>query len=207
MDATLKLDLKRKYRHLYNPSPRQVSLVDVPVFNFLMLDGAGDPNHSEQYQHALNALYSVSYTLKFMLKKADKPVDYPVIALEGCWWTADDMLDYQQRENWRWTMMIMQPEFITLQHVAQAMEQAALKKDLPAISQLRFEPFDEGLSAQVMHLGPYADEAPTIARLHQFIAESGYQEHGKHHEIYLSDPRRAESSRMKTILRHPVTQR
>ena len=205
MVAILKLDLRRKYRLLYNPSPRAVSVVDVPLFNFLMIDGSGDPNNSAEYEQALNALYSASYTLKFMLKKSEKPVDYPVMALEGLWWTVDDSLDLSQRDNWRWTMMIMQPEFITKEQVAQALEQAAKKKDVPALGELRFEPFHEGLSAQIMHLGSYSTEPPTIAKLHGFIAENGYHERGSHHEIYLGDPNRTAPERLKTILRHPIT--
>ena len=206
MVPILKLDLKRKYRLLYNPSPREVSIVDVPLFNYLMIDGSGDPNNNAEYEQALDALYSASYTLKFMLKKSEKPVDYSVMALEGLWWIADGSLDLQDRTNWRWTMMIMQPEFINQKQINLALEQAAQKKDIPALSRLRYESLHEGLAAQIMHIGPYATEAPTIAKLHGYIHENGYHEHGKHHEIYLSDPRRATPERLKTILRHPVTQ-
>jgi hypothetical protein len=203
----LKLDLKRKYRQLYNPSPKQVAVVDVPALNFLMVDGEGNPNTSHAYQDAVGALYSVAYSLKFMLKKAsgDAAVDYPVMALEGLWWV-DDMTRFSvlYKEDWKWTMMIMQPEFITPEQVAEAMAQAARKKDLPALPLVRFETYAEGLSAQIMHLGPYADEGPAMQRLHGFIEESGYKTNGKHHEIYLSDARKTAPARMKTVLRQPI---
>jgi hypothetical protein len=205
MADILKLDLKRKYRHLYNPTPRAVTTVDVPEFNFLMIDGAGDPNTAQEYQDAVNALYSAAYTIKFMVKKGQLAIDYPVMALEGLWW-ADDMAEFSmaRKELWKWTMMIMQPEFITREMVTEAVEQAAARKELPALPKLRFECHAEGLCAQIMHLGPYEAEAPTIAKLHGFIELNGYKRHGKHHEIYRSDPRKAAPARMKTILRQPI---
>ncbi len=201
----LKIDLKRQLRHLYNPSPKRVELVDVPAMNFLMIDGAGDPNTSPAYKDALSALYSLAYTLKFMLKKGPEAVDYPVMALEGLWW-GDDMAVFglERKGDWKWTMMILQPEFITAEHVARAAEEARRKKDLPALPLTRFEAYHEGLSAQVMHLGPYAAEAPTIQRLHAFIADNGYAMNGKHHEIYLGDPTRTAPERLKTIIRQPI---
>lgn len=202
------LDLKRKYRTLFNPSPKHVSLVEVPALNFLMIDGRGDPNSAPEYPDAVSALYGAAYTLKFMVKKGETPlapVDYPVMALEGLWWS-DDLSTFSmgRKDEWKWTMMILQPEFITADLVARAIEQAARKKDLPSLAALRFECYTEGLCAQIMHLGPYDDEPPTIEKLHGFIAESGYQRDGKHHEIYLSDPRKVAPSRMKTVLRQPI---
>ncbi len=201
----MKLDLKRKYRHLYNPTPRQPSIVDVPEFPFLMIDGTGDPNTSPAYQEAVQALYSVAYTLKMMIKKSELAVDYPVMALEGLWWS-DDGAEFSpaNKAAWQWTMMIMQPEFVTAEHVQQAVAQVGKKRDLPALARLRFEPFHEGLCVQIMHLGPYAAEAPAIERLHHFIQENGYRLRGKHHEIYLGDPRKTAPTRLKTILRQPV---
>ena len=209
MADILKLDLKRKYRYLYNPTPKQVSIVEVPAFNFLMVDGSGNPNTSQAYQDAIAALYGAAYTLKFMIKKGVvagvQPVDYPVMALEGLWWS-DDMAEFSmaQKESWKWTMVIMMPEFVEKEMVSQALAKAAANKDLPALSRLRFESYAEGMSAQIMHLGPYADEASTMEKLHSFIKDNGYQFNGKHHEVYLSDPRKAAPSRMKTILRQPI---
>ena len=201
----VKLDLKRKFRYLYNPTPKQPALVNVPEMNFIMIDGEGDPNTSQQYQDALSVLYSVAYTLKFMLKKSELAIEYPVMPLEGLWW-ADDVVQFcmTNKDALKWTMMIMQPEFVTDHHVQQAIEQVGRKRDLPTLSLLRFESFAEGLSAQIMHLGSYADEAPTIQRLHVFIPENGYELHGKHHEVYLSDPHKIAPARLKTIIRQPV---
>jgi hypothetical protein len=205
----LKLDLKRKYRHLLNPTPKAPTMVDVPALNYLWIEGSGDPNTSQVYQDAVNTLYSVAYTLKFMCKKGElegqAPVDYPVMALEGLWWAEDMALFLDTpKDEWLWRMMIMQPDLITAQNVQQASEQAARKKELPALPRLQFGPYAEGLCAQIMHLGPYAAEGPTVQALHAFIKENRYQTNGRHHEIYLSDPRKAAPARMKTIVRQPI---
>lgn len=198
-----KLDLKKTFKTLYNPSPKEFSVVDVPAMNFLMIDGAGDPNTAMAYKEAVEALYAASYTLKFAIKK-QLGVDYPVMPLQGLWW-ADDMKDFLtgRREDWRWTMMIMQPEMITLAHVDAAIKDAQAKKGLPGLTQLRFEAFTEGLAAQIMYFGLYRDEGPTIARLHEFIAAEGGALSGKHHEIYLSDPRKTAPDKLKTVIRQP----
>jgi hypothetical protein len=200
-----KLDLKKDLKHLYNPSAKAFVTVDVPLMNFLMIDGQGNPNTSPAYGEAVQALYSVAYTIKFAVKKA-LGIDYPVMPLEGLWW-ADDMRAFSAglKDDWRWTMLIMQPEPVTRDHVESAMAQASEKKALPALSRLRFEPFHEGLSVQILHIGPFDQEAPTLARLHnEFIPANGYVTAGKHHEIYLSDPSRVPPEKWKTVLRQPV---
>lgn len=199
-----KVDLKKELKHLYNPSAKEVVLVDVPDMNFLMIDGAGDPNTAQQFKDAVQVLYGVSFTLKFMIKKGQE-IDYAVMPLEGLWWT-DDMTQFSmdRKDIWKWTVMIMQPEYVRADLVDKAIDQIAKKKDPPALSQTRFERFHEGLSAQIMHIGPYAAEAPTIQKLHQFIEDTGHALRGKHHEIYLSDPRRAAPEKMKTVVRQPV---
>ena len=199
-----KLDLKKQYRELYLPSTKECSVVDVPELQFLMIDGAGDPNTSDEYREALEALYAMSYTLKF-LSKQTLGIDYVVMALEGLWWT-EDMADFSEDDKsaWNWTSMIMQPSHLTKAHFEQAVEQVRAKKDPVALNRMRFQSFHEGLSVQIMHLGPYAEEAPTIARLHQFASDSGYRLQDKHHEIYLSDPRRAAPEKMRTVIRQPV---
>jgi hypothetical protein len=201
-----KLDLRKQLKHLYNPSKRDFQLIDIPAMNFVMIDGQGDPNTSESFQTASQALYSVSYTLKFEFKK-NQGVDYPVMPLEGLWW-ADDMEVFrmERRSDWKWTLMIMQPDVVKRSHFKTALQQAA-KKDIPALADLRFERFREGLSAQIMYLGAYADEGPTISRMHAFIEESGCKPEGKHHEIYLGDPRRSAPEKLKTVLRQPVKRR
>ena len=199
-----KLDLKKQYRELYLPSAKECSVVDVPELQFLMIDGHGDPNTSDEYREALEALYAMSYTLKFLSKQTED-IDYVVMALEGLWWT-DDMADFSEDDKsaWSWTSMIMQPSHLAADHMEAAVEQVRSKKNPPALDKVRFEPFREGLSVQIMHVGPYAEEAPTIARLHRFAGDNGYQLRDKHHEIYLSDPRRAAPEKLRTVIRQPV---
>jgi hypothetical protein len=201
MTTTIEIEqeLKRLYRARQTPE-----LVDVPELAFLMIDGQGDPNSSSQFQQAVQALYGVSYTLKFALKRASG-TDYRVAPLEGLW-CADDMTSFalEDKSAYQWTLMIRQPDQVTPELVEQAAGEVEQKKQLPAAGELRLEPFAEGRSAQVLHLGPYAAEAPTIERLHAFIADQGYVRRGKHHEIYLGDPRRSAPERLKTILRRPV---
>jgi hypothetical protein len=202
------LDIVRQHRELYAPSAKHAAIVEVPELAFIMLDGRGDPNGSEEYVQALGALYGVAYTLKFTLKKADPERDFKVAPLEGLWWTDDDAPSLaelqQERDAWHWTMMIAMPDAVTAAEVAAAADAAARRRELPAASRIRLERFAEGLAAQIMHIGPYAEEAPTIERLHAFAAEQGYELRGRHHEIYLGDPRRTAPERLKTVVRHPV---
>ena len=199
-----KLDLKKTLKVFYEPSARAFSVLDIPPMNFIMIDGHGNPNTSAEYAESLQALYSIAYTLKFKIKK-ELMVDYPVMAAEGLWWM-DDMREFSlaQKDDWKWTMMIMQPEIVTPDLFAQAVEEAVKKKGQPALLRLRLERFQEGLAAQIMYFGPYADEGPTIARLHQFIEEGGYIRFGKHHEIYLGDPRRTAPEKLRTVIRQPM---
>lgn len=201
-----KLDLRKELRTLYDAPPGPV-VVEVPAMNFLMIDGAGDPSRSEEYPRAVEALFGLSYTLRFMVKKGGGP-DYGVLPLEGLWWADDpSAFSLDRREAWRWTSMVMQPEAVTEELVERARAELRRKKDPPALERLRFERFEEGLSVQAMHVGPFADEGPTIARLHRFAEERGYGLRGKHHEIYLSDLRRTAPERLRTILRQPVEER
>jgi len=197
------IDLKKALKPYYTASAAKPSIIDVPPMKGLMVDGMGDPN-GQAFQEAVGSLYSVAYTLKFSFKK-DKAVDYPVMALEGLWY-ADDPADFlsDKRENWKWTLMIVLPGIVTKKDVAQAIETVKKKAKFPRYPEVRFELFAEGRAAQVMHVGPYAAEGPTIARLHRFVEEQGYKLRGKHHEIYLSDPRRSAPEKLRTIIRHPV---
>lgn len=199
-----KIDFKKQLKHLYGPSEKEVVAIDVPAMNFLMIDGQGDPNSSVEYSNALEALYPVSFTLKFMVKKGGMEIDYGVMPLEGLWW-ADDMSAFTANDKsaWKWTMMIMQPEFITEHMVAEAIENVRTKKNPTALDLLRFEAFDEGICAQTLHIGPFSEEGPTIEKVHQFIEEKS-ERRGKHHEIYLSDIRRAAPEKWKTIIRQPM---
>ncbi len=202
---TKKVDLRKEFKHLYNPSAKEVSIVDVPPMNLLMLDGEGDPNTSEWYKQAVEALYSVSYAIKFMVKRGELGVDYAVMPLEGLWW-ADDMKEFSvsDKEAWKWTMMIMQPEQYVSERLFEQARQSTVKKtDLPALASIRFETFRENRAAQILHVGPFAEEGPNIQMIHRSIEEQGHELRGKHHEIYLSDPRRTAPERLKTVIRQP----
>jgi len=199
-----KLDLKNTLKYLYVPSAKTFSIVEVLPMNFIMIDGRGDPNTSQEYTEAVQALYTGAYTLKFKVKK-ELGVDYPVMALEGLWWV-DDMREFstERKEDWKWTMMIMQPEIITPALFTQAVSEAIARKGQPALTKLRLERLEEGIAAQILYFGPYAGEGPTIFRLHQFIRVKGFSNSGKHHEIYLSDPRRTAPEKLRTVIRQPM---
>jgi hypothetical protein len=205
-----KIDLRKESKHLYAPSAKQVQLVDVPELQFAMIDGAiepgSEPGLSPAFADALQALYGISYTLKFMAKqRAEDPIDYPVMALEALWWVEDGRFDIAVKDNWFWTAMILQPGFVTAEMFADGLAQLRKKRgDSPALGKLRLERWREGLSVQVMHIGLYSEEPATVARMEAFAAASGYRMAGKHHEIYLGDPRKAAPEKLKTVLRHPV---
>lgn len=200
-----KLDLKKQWKHLYQPSAKEVSIVDVPRLSYLMVDGEGDPNTAPAFQQAVEALYSLSYTLKFSLKKDPRPVDYGVMPLEGLWWADDPRYFYQaDKSAWRWTVMILQPDFISRPEVDAAFAEVRKKKSPAALDQVRLEVFEEGPSVQILYLGPFVEEGPTIQRMHDFIHCAGKELRGKHHEIYLNDPRRTAPAKLKTILRQPM---
>ena len=197
-------DLKKELKDLYQATAKNVVQVDVPELKFLMIDGQGDPNTSVAYAEAVQALFSVSYTAKFMVKKGQMALDYAVMPLEGLWW-ADDMRAFAtaDKAQWQWTMMVMQPDFVPDELIHEAIGVVLRKKELPGVDRLRLERVREGRCAQVLHVGPFSEEGPAIERLHDFINErSGLR--GKHHEIYLSDVRRADPKRWKTILRQPM---
>jgi len=200
-----KIDFRKELKTLYNPPAGRFEVVDVPAMNFFMADGEGDPNTATTYREAVEALYAASYTLKFMAKKALSR-DYVVPPLEGLWW-AEDMTTFTSRDKgrWSWTMMIMIPDFIDAAMAEQAIAAAAKKKELPGLARLRVENLDEGRSVQTMHIGSYDEEGPVLKRLHaEFLPQNGLVETGKHHEIYLGDPRKTAPEKLKTILRQPV---
>ncbi len=199
-----KIDLKKELKSLYHVSASQVVEVQIPLLRYLMVDGKGDPNTSTDYARAIEALFTVSYAAKFALKKSPAATDYAVMPLEGLWW-ADDMSAFTagDKTNWRWTMMILQPSFVSPDLIAATIAEVGKKKKLPALEKLRLEEFAEGRCAQILHIGPFSEEGPTIAKLHDFIAARGSLA-GKHHEIYLSDIRRAAPAKWKTILRQPM---
>ncbi len=204
-----KIDFKKQLKHLYNASAKEAVIVDVPAMNYLMVDGKGDPNTSREAQEAIETLFPVAYGIKFMIKK-EQAIDYGVMPLEGLWWT-DDMSQFtpENKDIWKFTYMIMQPEYVSGDLVDKALKEVERKKNPPALSRVRFESLNEGPSAQIMHPGPFSAEGPTIDRLHSFIREKGYSFDGlvqKHHEIYLSDFRRVAPEKMRTILRQPFVE-
>ncbi|TDP96083.1 hypothetical protein EV186_10463 [Labedaea rhizosphaerae] len=200
-----KYDVKKAHRQLYAPSAKEFAVVDVPEFRYLAVDGQGDPNTSAAYAQAIEALYGVAYTLKFASKRTlDR--DFVVGPLEGLW-RADDPAVFLSRDKqaWEWTMLISQPTWITEEMVRSAIDDVAKKKAPPAIDAVRLHTMTEGTSVQILHVGSYDDETPTLDRLHnQYLPEHGLAFNGDHHEIYLSDARRTPPAKLKTILRQPV---
>lgn len=201
----MKADLKKLDR--YRASQGEIRMLTVPPAHYLMVDGTGDPNTAAEYREALEALYPLSYAIKF-ISKADG-ADYVVPPLEGLWW-AGDYASFSSRRNkgdWRWTLMIALPEFVTAATVNQGFEAVRAKNQVPlAMDRIRMEGLDEGLCFQTLHVGPYDEEGPSIEKIHDRIAAEGLRPAGKHHEIYLSDPRRVDPDRLKTILRQPAGQ-
>jgi hypothetical protein len=198
-------DIKKERKDLYAPKQGEFEIVEVPPLDFLMVDGRGDPNTSTAYREALQALYAASYAVRAVAKTRLEKV-HTVGPLEGLW-SADDLDAFRARDKdaWHWTMMIAQPDWITADLVEEALG-AARKKQLPALDLLRFERYPEGRSVQTLHVGSYDDEGPTLERLHrEFLPANGLVPTGRHHEIYLSDARKTEPARLKTILRQPVS--
>lgn len=208
------LDLKKQFKGLYQPSAKKIEAVQVPNLQFAMIDGqiekGSEPGKSPRFAEATQALYSVCYTLKFMFKKREKnAIDYPVMPLEGLWGVTDEKFDITIKDNWTYTLMIMQPEVVTKEIFEEARANVRKKKgDSELLNQVKLAYFEEGLCVQTMHIGPYATEMATLERMREFMSENGLFDNvgpnGLHHEIYISDPRKAKPEKMKTVLRHPV---
>ena len=204
----MKVDFKKELKELYNPKAGVFSLVKVPKLQYLMVDGQGDPNKVVEYQEAVQALFSVSYTLKFHSKN-ELGKDYVVPPLEGLWWS-DNFDDFRSRRKnkWSWTMMIMVPEWLDRKEFKEAVSTVRSKKPDIKVERLRLESLNEGLSVQIMHIGSYDDETPTLVKLHdEWLPANGLKETLKHHEIYIGDPRKTPAAKLKTVLRQPVIKR
>lgn len=205
-----KLDLKKQYKHLYLPSAKVVSEVDVPDLHYTMIDGRLEPGvlpgDSEDFTETMSAMYGVAYTLKFMSKlRETDPLDFTVMAMEGLWGTESGTFSFEATDDpWLYTLLMLQPEHITESMFVDAVEQANSKNPSGALGRMRLERWREGPSIQLMHIGPYADEPRSIAMMDDYATEHGLELHGRHHEIYLGDPRRAKPENLKTVLRHPV---
>jgi hypothetical protein len=208
-----KLDLRTQYKDLYLPSAKKVIVVDVPEFLFVALDGVVEagvrPGDSDSFRDALTAMYGVGFGLKFLSKlRPDDPIDFTVMAVEGLWATESGArFDFNWRERSLYTLLMMQPDHITSAMFEQAVADAREKRSSPALERLRLERWREGLSIQIMHIGPYADEPATLDKMDAFVEENGYELHGRHHEIYIGDPNRSKPENLKTVLRHAVRPR
>lgn len=203
-----KYDLKREHAELYAPSAKEFAIVDVPPMRYLAVDGHGDPNIAPSYRDAVEALFGVAYAVKFASKRR-LGRDFVVTPLEGLWW-ADDRGAFVARDKsaWNWTMLIAQPDWIDEDAVAAAVAAARAKSPNPALDLLRLEHLHEGRSAQILHVGSYDDEEPTLARLHdEWMPQHGLTFNGPHHEVYLSDARRTAPEKLRTVLRQPVRPR
>lgn len=208
------VDLKKKWKHLYSPSAKAIGVVEVPRLQFAMINGSIEkgrsPGISPGFQEATQAIYSIAYTLKFMLKKrTTNAVDYPVMALEGLWWVKDGIFDIAVQDNWLYTLMILQPDVMTDEVFQAGLAEVRRRRgDNASLARLRLSKFEEGLCMQIMHVGPYSAELATVEKMRAFAEANGYRDGigrgGKHHEIYLGDPRKANPARLKTILRHPI---
>lgn len=199
-----KLDPKKTLEGLYQASAKEPAVVDVPPLRYLMVDGEGDPNTAPAYAEAIEALFSVAYTTKFMVKKGPQAIDYGVMPLEGLWWS-DDLSAFRTgaKDRWKWTAMILQPDFVSDGLIGEAIDEVRTKKQRPGVNRLRLDTLTEGRCAQILHVGPFSEEGPTIERLHAFITARSTLR-GQHHEIYLSDIRRAAPAKWKTIIRQPM---
>lgn len=204
-----KFDYKKEFKDLYMPKTKPV-LIDVPAMNFIMMDGKGDPNGAE-YQNVVSTLYALTFTIKMSKMSGKQPegyFEYVVPPLEGLWWCEGDRFYFDRRDTWLWISMIRQPEFVTQEVFNWAVDECRRKKPDLDISQVRFESFTEGLCVQMMHIGPYADEPNSVELMHKYMAENNLRDvtglERKHHEIYLSDPRKTAPEKLKTVLRHPV---
>jgi hypothetical protein len=204
------IDFKKEYPDLYQPKARP-AFVDVPEMTFIMVDGSGNPNENPLFEEAVELLYGLSYTLKMSHRKGLAPAgffDYVVPPLEGLWWVEDDRFSLEKRDNWKWTLMIRQPEFVTEEFFHWAVDAFSKKKPGQRVEKARLQSFTEGSSVQILHIGPYATEPETVQAMDAFMLAQGWKSRlgqgGKHHEIYLSDPRKSLPEKMKTVLRHPV---
>jgi hypothetical protein len=205
LEDVANIDLKQVYREHYSAKASEPVVVDVPSRPFLMIDGAGDPNTSEQYRNAVEALYPLAYGLRAAVKRLTGDA-YVVMPLEGLWWSEQTSpFDPANKSAWLWTAMICLPEMVTASMSDDVLPAVGASKHLVAGDLARVELFSEGKSAQVLHVGSYADESPTIAKLHEYIEALGCSPAGKHHEIYLSDPRTTDPAKLRTIIRQPFT--
>lgn len=202
-----KIDYKKDFKAWYKAPEKGCVFIDIPPLQYLMIDGAGDPNTAPAFHAAVEALYGIAYTIKFSAKKSGIGPEYSIAPLDGLWWCEgmeEGCFDPENRSLWRWTLMLVQPAHIDGAMLHSAVAQMDAKGKKGPFGDLRLATLEEGPCIQTLHVGPYSDEAPSIAAMHRHIEDQGYVPHGRHHEIYLSDPRRTSPEKLKTILRQPV---
>lgn len=201
-----KLDYKKMYKNLYLPKTSP-EIIEVPAIPFVMLDGQGDPN-GEEFATATEALYSFSYSVKMSYKRDDIPkgyFDYTVFPMEGVWDLVDKSLSARDKSNYAYTIMIRQPEFLTEELFHRFLQETKVKKQNPFLDKLVFTTLEEGLCCQMLHVGSYDDEPASFEKMETYCRDKGYTRTCKtHREIYLSDPRRVEPEKVKTVLRFQV---
>lgn len=200
-----KIDFKKEFKQYYSPKAREPEIIDMPSMQFVMVDGRGDPNKVKEFEDAVGALYSIVYGLKFGRKKSGKNPDFSAGALEGLWWSdVGEPFTVGNKDDWLWTVMIWLPDFITQAEFDEMVDLTKQKKPNPKLDSVRLENFSEGKVVQVLHIGPYDTEKASVDLMHAFASDQGYTQTGKHHEIYLGDPRRSAPEKLKTIIRHPI---
>lgn len=201
-----KIDLKKQWKDFYRPSTREPVIVDIPKANYLMIDGSGNPNTAKRFQDAIQTLYPLAYALKFAVRNQHQ-VDYGVMPLEGLYWgTPQGQTHFTDadKEQWFWTLMILQPDWVDQSLLSAVMPVVKRKKKPALIDEVRFERFEEGRCVTIRHIGPFDQEGPNVERMHAYAAAQGYELHGKHHEIYLNDFTRTAPEKLETVLRHPI---
>jgi hypothetical protein len=205
--ALVKFDLRKDLKPLYAPPAKTPVLVEVPELTYVMVEGRGHPGKAPDFQDKIGLLFGLAYTIKFALKKDPvHPFDFAVAPLSGLYWADDPtcFADKKRSDEWKWALAIPLPDRVTPAVFEKGRRDLKEKKDPPHLESATLKKCREGLSAQIMHIGPYSEEAANIKKLHAFFLDQGYTFAGPHHEIYLGDPRRADPAKLKTVLRHGV---
>ena len=198
-----KLDMKKTLSTCYTAA-KDPRLIDVPAVRYLCYQGAGDPNTSTDFRDGIGVLYGLAYTIKFAVKETGR--DFTVMPLEAQWWSDDpeERFTGEKKDTWKWKVMIAVPDFVDDRMFEDAQRTLRKKKNAPGLDRANVEEITDGISAQILYIGPYSDEGPSIKALHRWIGEQGYRLRGHHREIYLSDPNKTAPEKLKTIIRHPV---
>lgn len=204
-------DYKKEYKEFYMPK-KKPGIIEIPKMNYIAVKGKGNPNdENSEYKNSIGLLYAIAFTIKMSYKgthKIDGYFEYVVPPLEGFWWQENTYgIDYSRKEDMNFISVIRLPDFVTEDDFRWAVEEATAKKKQD-FSKVEFLTYDEGICVQCMHIGPYDNEPETVELMHKYMEENGYKlditNSRLHHEIYLSDPRRCDESKLKTVIRHPI---